>query len=563
VLTLYPPLYVLWRGGSASGFTFIGGDAFLYLTIARNSTFKAFTYDGTTVTNGFHPLWQWLMTLLFHGTPASAALGQTRLVTLLSLGFVTLGIVLASLALLRFTGSRLLALLTVPGLFYVFVGSLLRCHPAWSDVSGMECCLSVAFGGAFLWILARHLGDETATLAELLSRPRLHPLFLQLGLLLPFIFLARLDDVFLVFTLGLAVLATRVSWASRLRVAAVLCGPSAIVLLAYTLYNKATAGTFLPISGMTKAGFVFARNLYMTLAGLFPIISDIKNALVHKQSAAASLGQNLFRGIEMLYPVFLGAVFVYFHGRRERRSARTTIYAAMATYILLKAGYNTVNVHLFHQSSWYYGFAILMCTFFGVLLLAPGYRVLFTSRAPKWALLAGYSLYVAVAASRYCSGRLYENDQREYQFWKDRDVIATELRKQVPDPKLIAFDDGIGGFAMPFPTIHGFVFAGDLETARARLRNQLLAHAYARGHRIITSGDYFQCSRPLHTSDEVRAFLKDSILEDAVQIELDNFDYRLLYVHEATQAPFIEFWPKADAKAKPGQVTPSSPPTDT
>lgn len=46
------------------------------------------------------------------------------------------------------------------------------------------------------------------------------------------------------------------------------------------------------------------------------------------------------------------------------------------------------------------------------------------------------------------------------------------------------------------------------------------------------------------TSHEIRAFLEASIIEERVKSELGAFDFRILYVHPATKAPFIEFWPR-------------------
>src|SRR5437762_1272085 len=57
-------LYHISRG-SAAYLGFLEDDYFYYATIADNLVrFGRFTYDGTTLTNGFHPLWQLVLTLL-------------------------------------------------------------------------------------------------------------------------------------------------------------------------------------------------------------------------------------------------------------------------------------------------------------------------------------------------------------------------------------------------------------------------------------------------------------------------------------------------------------------
>ena len=66
-LTLYtiamaaiPPVYAYATGGLQTLFDYLAADAFIYLSVAAKSQFGAYTYDGTYLTNGFHPLWQML-----------------------------------------------------------------------------------------------------------------------------------------------------------------------------------------------------------------------------------------------------------------------------------------------------------------------------------------------------------------------------------------------------------------------------------------------------------------------------------------------------------------------
>src|SRR3979411_1498396 len=63
-LVAAPFLYHLSRG-SAAYLGLFEDDYFYYATIADNLVrFGQMTYDGVTSTNGFHPLWQILLTLL-------------------------------------------------------------------------------------------------------------------------------------------------------------------------------------------------------------------------------------------------------------------------------------------------------------------------------------------------------------------------------------------------------------------------------------------------------------------------------------------------------------------
>jgi hypothetical protein len=76
----YPPLYAYWRMGLGGLFSYVSGDSFLYLAIAERSGGGFFTFDGITATNGFHPLWQYLLTFLL-GHPAQTGTGRPVAIT--------------------------------------------------------------------------------------------------------------------------------------------------------------------------------------------------------------------------------------------------------------------------------------------------------------------------------------------------------------------------------------------------------------------------------------------------------------------------------------------------
>src|SRR5688572_16193747 len=126
VLIAYPPLYAYVHAGMRGVFCFVNADAFLYLGIAERSHGGFFSFDGTTPTNGFHPLWQYLLTMLL-GRPEETGTARPILITFLLSGVILwLGVAATSLAIFRYTRSLLLSLLTIPGLYYVAIGSIYR-----------------------------------------------------------------------------------------------------------------------------------------------------------------------------------------------------------------------------------------------------------------------------------------------------------------------------------------------------------------------------------------------------------------------------------------------------
>ena len=79
LLSLYPPAYAYFSGGLSNVFNFLAADTFYYLSIAANSSFLAYTFDGQFLTNGFHPLWQILLERIAH-LPSSPPSRETLVV---------------------------------------------------------------------------------------------------------------------------------------------------------------------------------------------------------------------------------------------------------------------------------------------------------------------------------------------------------------------------------------------------------------------------------------------------------------------------------------------------
>jgi hypothetical protein len=569
-LTAYPPAYVAVRTGDRGVAAAVSGDALLYLTIARNSHGHFFTYDGTTPTNGFHPLWQFYLRAVFPAATPVGSLAPFWIAFWSSLIAVAIGVGLTSLAIFRYTRSPLLALLTVPGVYYLVCGSLFSNLPIWAAVSGMEAGFSTLFGGLLLYVMARAVTDPRGRFEEEPYAARgLWTPWLWMGLVLPFVVLSRLDDIFLVAGLMAVIFVLhrhRAPLRARVVAAAQLVGPTAAAVVAYMLFNISYAGTPLPVSGQTKAGLVLGKNLYVALAGLFPPLMDLKNALASRQSVAGSVFANSFRWAELLVPALIGCAYIAWslapgqaggpsEGPRQAEGAaagdspplRYALPAGIAAGVALKALYNLTFVHFWHQAGWYYAFAILAVSFLAALPLGPVAERVSATPVLRRVVPAAYLLYVLMAAGRAIAGSTAAAEANvEYDYLGDRDEIAAKLR-QLHQPggevKLLAFDDGATGYALPFSTIHGFGFAADLATARALRDQHLLRHAYERGYDILTSEVYLPLTTPLPSPDDARAFLRASFLDDRVKNELDQFDFRLIYVDERTHAPFFAFAP--------------------
>ena len=66
LLTIYVPEMGFLVLGPSAYFQFFAADTFYYLTIAANSSWSPIaSFDGTNPTNVFHPLWQFLLKIIF------------------------------------------------------------------------------------------------------------------------------------------------------------------------------------------------------------------------------------------------------------------------------------------------------------------------------------------------------------------------------------------------------------------------------------------------------------------------------------------------------------------
>lgn len=233
-----------WKAqGSATAWPRFEDDAYYYLAIARNAASgHGFTADGLSPTNGFQPLWMWLLVPL-----AWLTSGDTTLL----LGAAHLLVVVIFCA----TGALLCALLRARfGLAAAFAGCALLFVPPFQNVlvSGMESGLAV---GVFVLLLRELLASGVLEARE--ARPGDWRTGLLLGLLL----LARLDSVFVAIALGGTLAALQ--WAgspgspstraaAALRKGWAVFWPAAALVAPYLAWNEASFGHLVPISGVLK-----------------------------------------------------------------------------------------------------------------------------------------------------------------------------------------------------------------------------------------------------------------------------------------------------------------------
>ncbi|MCB1390830.1 MAG: hypothetical protein KDK12_17075 [Rhodobacteraceae bacterium] len=525
VASLMPALVVAWNMGASAPFWFLAGDAYLYLGIGEHSQGWAMSFDGLRPTNGFHPLWQvWVRVataLTGGGLPAMWLVAGGAI--LCAFG----GVLALGGAIRRFTGSWALAMLAVPGVYYLVIGQALGNLPVWGFFDGMEAGLAFLLSGIFFWLLARP-----------------SPPVLLLGLVLGLLVLTRLDEIFVPAGLYVAVLA----WPgrpipARLRDAALLVLPTALLVLAYLGWSYATTGMLAPVSGAAKGEGAVLQNAWVTLATFFAPLIDLREAVSGYSADRAGLHDGAFRVLELVVPALFAAGLLIVIIRRFRPEPWAAVLAGVCGGVLLKAAYNLLAVNFWHQAPWYFALSTALMSLGTALLLAPTLDHARNRNGMAPVVLAvGLGLVSLLHASlwtqRLMTGTLHPAHR---DFWNARAETEAAVRAAEPDPRVVEFGDGMLNFTFGFPVRHGFVFAGDAQSLAALRQGRLLRDAYADGFHLISSYDYLRVPDGAETWDnaQIRAFLERSFLDERIKGELDQFDFAMVYVARPAGVPFI------------------------
>jgi hypothetical protein len=228
-------------------------DGYYVLTIARHIALgQGVTADGTTLSNGFQPLWTFLCAALFWLSDGERVSG-VRYVLILHWLLYALGAFLAAAL-----AERVFAKSTDRPRSAALIAALVFLSSSfiWSNgFNGMETSLSIAC------LLAAML-----CYVSIDRKNRLH--LAGCGALLGLVVLARVDAVFFVILLSAMQLVRRdVGWTERIVDALCLAGPAFLVSSPWWAYNVIAFGHLTPSSGLALQDWAPTRSRYMTSVG--------------------------------------------------------------------------------------------------------------------------------------------------------------------------------------------------------------------------------------------------------------------------------------------------------
>jgi hypothetical protein len=503
-LILYPPLYCLYLVGTKAFFGFLSGDAFYYMTLASRSTISFATYDGETLTNGFHPLWHYLALLLFKMVGHDAS-NQLHAIFLISCLLVAIGLVMVGLAVRMLTGSAGSALWMIPGPFFVLFRidapvpagtGVTYSYSCWAFMNGMESCLSILFGGILLYVVAKkHQELDRGDCSPDIEKPPMdwsRGLSLVIGLLIMLCVMSRLDDVFLLFGWLFCLPVLGSTLRERLTGLSLILGPSAAALVGCALYNYSAELPLLPVSGLLKSGFSAGTNSLHLVQDMFPPLLDISP----KTSAADLIKMwmhTAVRSVGMALPVILAAFWIreIFSNPTSdsRQYLRDSLHYPFLVYVVLKGLYNFVNVYSWHQGYWYYSLSIIFVNCYLIRSFSQarlGLKHALSGSTRRIASILWVAVYLLTSAGViHCvaAGESWSHD-----LWKARDQIRTDLIKMQPDIRLIDRHDGLLSFALDLPALPITGLLVDAAGYDAIKRGSYMDYCLSRGFNTLAGG---------------------------------------------------------------------------
>lgn len=472
---------------------YLAPDAFYYFTIGVNWVeLGTPSFDQVHPTNGFHPLWQWLVAGLYAGL---SGLGFSRFALAPVAVVLCLLILGAAIALL---GAALTKDRRISPLFAVLPVGVwpLSISPHWwassDEVTG---ALRVPLFGT-LWNFAN--GLESALLLLIFAvaswlyvrRPvTTLPRALVLGVTLGALALARLDHA--VFSLAIAGLPLAYHMAARdwrrVRLGSWTLLACLAILLMYLMYNRVVVGRFMPVSGAVKSTFpsVTPDNVQWLLS--LPTL-DPRKAMY----ALGRIGSVTFPAIVALcyFPFALrprasggeqGPQLREGHGRFSQLMLLT------AAGILALTTYDVLFVVQWHIGEWYAPISVLFVSLFAVQVAERITQRWRAHRSLGWVLAVGLAAVQLVYFFELQRVLPWGKAYADFCLVQAPKVAAFYADSSA---RLLSRDDGVVAFGTGLPTTSGTRLALDAEAAAATTNGRFEGLLEQRGIDRITALHY-------------------------------------------------------------------------
>ena len=301
-------------------------DAFYYFeTAAHIARLGKMSFDGITFSNGFHPLWVFLLVPIFW-------LGLSNETSLLA-GLILADVIsLAATLLLFWVFRRRFNIFLAFGLTLIFFSIALI-----PLQYGLETAVLL---GSFVALLALYESRFQGPLSNVSYGD-----CGLIGLLLGLITLARLDHA--IFSATFVLFLLIFNWRSLLlaedrRKIALILGISAVIVLPYLIFNYVTTGYFVPISGVIKG--IWSQGVF-------------KEATLHKtffQAKLESFGMILSEQKVTFWPLVGSVLLLWVALARQRLDSVKTLLPFILGPTLILTYYIIFFHYPFNAPLWYY-----------------------------------------------------------------------------------------------------------------------------------------------------------------------------------------------------------------
>jgi len=495
LVTALPVLHDLATDLRRRPFSYLAADTFYYFTVARNIVERgSVSSDGEHPTNGFHPLWQLMVTLLYWLAKLLRAPELVPLLTVLvSLTCVTAAVGLFGASFARAVRRVPAAILALPfGVYGVLVlphwhipqrdlvaqgggeGPVPLFGSLYSFVNGMESgVLLSSFGlAAYAFVSrgsSRRMRDGAAC-----------------GGAFCLVALSRLDHA----VLGIAPL---VLWTvhslhapSRRRFVLGAVLAFALPLAAYAAANHAYAGSAVPLSGVVKSSFPVPSesNVSELLAYLKRPLSPQHVFRVMWTAPVAISIASVLLFLPFALRLRVGATSFSLEFRPSAH-ALDRFLVMVGPGVVLLAAYNILFVA--GVGSWYYP---VSCAYVSLVVLsvATRGRTLIPRR-----LRAFVPVFVPAAAFAALALFGFARYQRQHDFHRLYADFCEETAPRVRAhfgfdvPKLLEIDDGVVGYCLNTPAMSGSRLLLDGEALSATRAEKLFQVAFGRGFRAVST----------------------------------------------------------------------------
>jgi hypothetical protein len=522
IITLYPAFLSVYMYGVDGVISFFEADTFYYLNVLKRSiSLDYYTYDGIYPTNGFHPLWQYLITGISKFFNINTLDGLIYTVFIISNIFVAIGSILIFSVIKNITSSAILAFLgTVPGFYYLLFGYIHSSYNStWSYINGMESPISFLFLSIILYLLFNKKYLENTKASQ----------YVILGILLSFLILSRLDDIFIMLSFTVYLL---FSLRKSHYIKASLVGfIPLIAIICYMYFSYSYSGLLIPISGTEKFGLSLS-NIIKLIDLIYPHFMMVSSSVDY--SVWAELSQ---RQMQMIVPLMLAIILYIYVYKKKVRTNIDKVLLLLASYVVIKAIYNLFFVSMWHQGHWYYTNSIVISS----IIIAYFISEFISLKKNTITVSIVITLYIIIMANSFVSNKTEIRHNNVYKvFYDQKDEIQSILNENNVTG-IVELDDGIVGYSLENPTINAFGFSLDKDAMKNKKEGKLFDVAINRNYNGFASLTYMSGFTNDMINDNVKLNKYIKSLPWMKEQNLSKYNFRFIYKDEKSGATFIKF----------------------